>query len=128
MKYFILILFYMINVFAQTNQDISKKIELGKGLYFAKGCYGCHGPTAMGDGSYPQLATLDVDFVFKRLNYFKNGRMKTSKSYMMAPFAKGLSKEDMKNLGYYFNSLSEVQPKREEIEEDPTDAYGGGGS
>jgi len=116
--YKLIFIFFSLFIYAST----------GEGIYNAKGCYGCHGPKAMGDGGYPALASKKQSFLIKRLKYFKNGRMKTSKSYLMAPFAKSLSDEDINSLALYLSNLAETNISYEESEYDASDAYGGGGS
>lgn len=63
-------------------------------------CAGCHGP----DGNsanplWPKLAGQDAQYLAKQLHDFKTGKRKDP---MMAPFAMGLSEQDMADIAAYF--------------------------
>lgn len=63
-------------------------------------CAGCHGP----DGNsanplWPKLAGQDAQYLAKQLQDFKTGKRKDP---MMAPFAMGLSGQDMADVAAYF--------------------------
>ena len=102
--------------------------EDGAVIYNSKGCYGCHGPTAMGGGSYPQLAGKDKEYLLNRLKKYRTGKMKTSGAFLMAPFANALSPKEMETITEYLSKLSEDNKDYYDPGIDGSDAYGGGGS
>lgn len=100
----------------------------GAVIYNAKGCYGCHGPTAMGGGSYPQLAGKKSEYLLKRFKQYRSDQMKTSGAFLMAPFAKNLTEEEVKILAEYLSNLSESKTEYFDYGTESSGAYGGGGS
>ena len=63
-------------------------------------CAGCHGPDGNSTNPlWPKLAGQDAQYLAKQLQDFKAGKRKDA---MMAPFAMGLSAQDMADIGAYF--------------------------
>jgi cytochrome c553 len=100
----------------------------GATLYTSLGCYGCHGPTAMGDGGYPQLAGKKPEYLRKKLHQYRDNRVKTAKAFLMAPFANNLSDEQIEMFVEYLSQLKESEVRYDTDMTAPNDAYGGGGS
>lgn len=77
-------------------------VGAGKSLY-AK-CIGCHGMNGEG-GVGPNLTRRgSADFI-EKMHKYQKGEMVGPMTPMMAPSAKGLSEDDIKNLAAYVATL-----------------------
>lgn len=70
-------------------------------------CMACHqadgnGMNIQGGESWPRLAGLDADYIYKQLVEFKSGKRVNAS---MAPFAAMLDDQQMKDLAVYYNQL-----------------------
>ena len=76
-------------------------IEAGRGL--AEACQSCHGENGVSEmPNIPSLAGQQDRFLQWQLVFFRSGRRANE---IMGPIAKGLSDEDVRNVGAYFASL-----------------------
>jgi cytochrome c553 len=67
-------------------------------------CQACHGANGNSNNpEWPSLAGLGADYIAEQLNNFKEGKRNNP---VMTPNTKGLSADDMANLGAYFDSLT----------------------
>ena len=85
-------------------------IDAGKAKYMT--CIACHGPNGEGMAAMksPALSGQDADYIIRQLQNFKNGHRgadmaKDMQGGMMAPMAKTLSDDDMKNVAAYIQTL-----------------------
>ena len=68
-------------------------------------CVACHGAKGCSTNpSFPKIAGQHEAYIEKQLNDFKGD--KRTNGPMMAPMAKGLSEDDVKNLAAYFSAQS----------------------
>ena len=86
-------------------------VEAGKTKYMT--CIACHGPNAEGMAAMksPALAGQGPEYIIRQLQNFKNGHRgadmtKDMQGGMMAPMAKMLSDDDMKNVAAYIQTLN----------------------
>lgn len=103
---------------AETSYDIGKK------LYFTKGCSGCHGISATGSNQYPSLAYRRKPFLAHKLGEYRAKKGSTQQSQMMIPFAVGLSDREIDALTTF---LSEYHETKSNYKPD-TSPRGDGGS
>ncbi len=96
--------------------------EDGKTLYMKYGCYGCHGIDAKGIGDYPKLANLPASYIEKKLNEYKKGKINSNRANIMKPFAKKLSKKDIKKLSKFLQDLKDEKENKYYQEYDPGDS------
>ncbi len=73
-----------------------------KGKDKAAMCFGCHGSSAQGRGSFPKLAGQQPDYIENQLINFKN---RSRKGGPMNAIASSLSEQDFKELAAYLGSL-----------------------
>ncbi len=90
----------------------------GEKLFSEKGCYACHGIDAKGNSSYPSLAGKDVKYIVNKLQNYKKERIKSQRSDIMTSYAKNLTKEEMRKIAIFINSLKEDKKEGEEFFED----------
>lgn len=64
-------------------------------------CAGCHGPSGEGspDGSFPRLAGLDADYLFRQLRDYASGRRRHP---VMEPIARRLSEQEARSAARWF--------------------------
>jgi cytochrome c553 len=80
-----------------------------KGKELSQQCAGCHGQAGVSsDPAYPDLAGQLATYTFKQLRDYKDG---SRANPLMGAFAKGLSDQDMADLGVYYASLPLPGPK-----------------
>ena len=94
----------------------------GKILYTKHGCYGCHGTNAEGSDIYPKLANLPINYIEKRLNSYKNGKINSNRANIMKPFAKKLTKKEIEALAEFLNSIKKDEDEGYYQEYDPGDS------
>lgn len=95
----------------------------GETLFFAKGCSGCHGPSAEGSSSYPRLAQKPKKYLMKRLKDFREGKAISVSQQMMAQFANNLNNKNIDDLATFLS-----QHKKTKTKEVADDILGGVGS
>ncbi|MEA3521930.1 MAG: cytochrome c [Campylobacterota bacterium] len=83
--------------------------EKGKGLYFEKGCNGCHGIKAEGMTNYPGLANRAKGFLAFKLKNYRKGIVQTQAQQMMISFAEPLSDEDIEALASFLHGFVDEQ-------------------
>ena len=77
--------------------------DINAGKAKAAVCAGCHGPNGISLAPiYPNLKGQKAGYIEAQLKAFKAG---TRVNPIMAPMAKPLTDEDIKNLAAYFESL-----------------------
>lgn len=76
----------------------------GADAFYARTCSTCHGPTAEGVGSFPNLSKLGHDTILARLKAYRAGEKVGPMSATMAPIAKKLSDEQIEALATYLGS------------------------
>lgn len=99
--------------------------DKGKGLYFEKGCNGCHGLKAEGMTNYPALANRAKGFLAFKLESYRKGIVQTQAQQMMISFAKPLSDEDIDALTTYLHDFVDEQ---KEFYNPGYETWGDGGS
>tara|TARA_R110001592_G_scaffold16354_1_gene69618 strand:- start:113 stop:430 length:318 start_codon:yes stop_codon:yes gene_type:complete len=77
--------------------------EAGKSL-FASNCAQCHGPTAKGMASFPNLTGRDADYIQSRLKTYRAGEKVGPNSSLMIPNARNLSDDDIANLSAFLSN------------------------
>lgn len=97
----------------------------GEGLYFQKGCNGCHGIKAEGMSSYPGLANRAKGFLTYKLKRFRSGISENQQQEMMIAFAQSLSDADIDALTTFLNEFHDEQTERYDME---FQTWGDGGS
>ena len=97
----------------------------GEGLYFEKGCNGCHGLKAEGMSGYPGLANRAKGFLTYKLKRFRNGISENQQQEMMIAFAQPLSDADINALTTFLNDFHDEQTERYDVE---FQTWGDGGS
>lgn len=70
-----------------------------KGLW--SGCAACHGAEGQGMGPFPRLAGQNADYIYQRLQQYKNRETVGSMSSTMWAQAGMLSDDDMKTIGKF---------------------------
>ena len=76
--------------------------DIASGKAKAAVCVACHGPDGNSvNPDWPKLAGLSSYYIIKQLKLFKSGERNNP---LMTPMAKGLSGQDMENLGAYYAS------------------------
>jgi len=95
----------------------------GETLFFSKACSSCHGASAEGSMTYPKLANVNEEYLLKKLNYYKVGKVNTVSQQMMAQFIRKLSEKNIQDLAYFFSHYKKV-----EIDDVADDILGGFGS
>lgn len=86
--------------------------EVGKDLYFEKGCNGCHGLKAEGMNEYPGLANRAKGFLTYKLQRFRSGVSDNQQQEMMLAFARSLSDEEIDALTTYLNEYHDEDTER----------------
>ncbi len=81
--------------------DLTKG-DVAKGKTRASACVACHGPDGnSANPEWPKLAGQSSLYIIKQLRLFRTGERGNP---LMTPMAKGLSDQDVENLGAYFAS------------------------
>ena len=94
----------------------SSDYELGKVLYFEKGCNGCHGTKAEGMNTYPPLANRAQGFLAYKLRRFRSEISDKQIQEMMIPFAINLSDKEIEQLALFLSQFVDEQTERYDIE------------
>lgn len=97
--------------------------DLGKKLYFSKGCNGCHGVSATGSGDFPSLAYRRKALLVSKLKRLRTKQGDTQLAQMMIPFALALTDTQIDALSTF---LSEYHESKSTYV--PDDSTTGGGS
>jgi len=98
--------------------------QIGKNLYFSKGCNGCHGISATGTNLYPALAYRRKPFLASKLKNYRAKQGTTQQSQMMIPFAMELNDKEIEALTTF---LSDYHEGKSNYKSD-TSTRGDGGS
>ena len=97
----------------------------GEGLYFEKGCNGCHGTKAEGMTGYPGLANRAKGFLAYKLRRFRDKISDNQQQEMMIPFAANLSDAEIEALTAFLSDYRDEQTERYDSSYEP---WGDGGS
>jgi cytochrome c553 len=82
-----------------------------KGQALAQSCLGCHGEFGISPiTTNPNLAGQNADYLEYALKAYREGTRRGGMAVIMAPNAKGLSDQDIKDLAAFYSS----QPGRSE--------------
>jgi cytochrome c len=76
----------------------------GSALFKAKGCAGCHGPTAMGAVG-PRLAGIQAPYLFDQFKLIRDKKRTSGKSGMMAGAVKNVTNDEAKAITDYLGGL-----------------------
>jgi cytochrome c553 len=98
------IIVFLVPLFLYGAPDLYK---VGKNLYFAKGCSGCHGISAGGTNQYPALAYRRKPFLISKLKDYRAKKGPTQQSQLMIPFAMGLSDKEIEALTTFLSEFNE---------------------
>tara|TARA_R100000951_G_scaffold114595_1_gene119874 strand:+ start:260 stop:544 length:285 start_codon:yes stop_codon:yes gene_type:complete len=90
MKYLLIALLLTTPIYAKTGKQLYKK------------CISCHGNKGQGRGTFPKLAGQHARYLVKQLKDIKSKKRKVPQ---MNSVVKKLTKEDMKSLAKYLQSL-----------------------
>jgi cytochrome c553 len=82
-------------------------ISIGRGATLALRCTMCHGARGMSEANTPNLAGQNPEGVYKQLRDLQSGHRK---SEIMAPHARNLSDQDMRDLAAYYAYLPRTTP------------------
>jgi len=115
MRFIIFLALFGISLYAKESP-----YEKGEYLYYAKACSSCHGPSAEGSSSFPNLANKPQKYITKRLRDLRDGKASSVSQEMMSQFALHLSDEDIYNLSIFLS-----QHKAKVIEDVAYDLLGG---
>jgi cytochrome c553 len=89
-------------------------ISAGRGGSLALRCTMCHGTRGMSDANTPNLAGQNAESVYKQLRDFQSGHRG---SEIMAPHARNLSDQEMRDLAAYYANLPRLTPPLSLIEQ-----------
>lgn len=82
-----------------SNSDIKRGQEL------SQHCIGCHGEFGIAPfNSNPNLAGQNQKYLVYALKAYRDGKRKGGNAFIMAPNAKSLSDQDIKDLAAFFSS------------------------
>ncbi|MDD2829274.1 MAG: cytochrome c [Sulfuricurvum sp.] len=107
MRFFILVFSYTLWLFA-----VPSPYEMGKKLYFSKGCNGCHGINAGGTNLYPPLAYRRKAFLEYKLKRLRSKQGDTQLAQMMIPFAMALNDTQIDQLTTFLSEFHEQSKKK----------------
>jgi cytochrome c553 len=82
-------------------------VAIGRGATLALRCTMCHGARGMSEANTPNLAGQNAESMYKQLRDFQSGRRS---SEIMAPHARNLSDQEMRELAAYYAYLPRVTP------------------
>jgi len=89
------------------NMIAADGISIGRGATLALRCTMCHGARGMSEANTPNLAGENAEAVYKQLRDLQSGHRQSA---IMAPHAKNLSDQDMRDLAAYYAYLPRVTP------------------
>jgi cytochrome c553 len=89
------------------NMIAADSISIGRGATLALRCTMCHGARGMSEANTPNLAGENAEAVYKQLRDLQSGHRQSA---IMAPHAKNLSDQDMRDLAAYYAYLPRVTP------------------
>lgn len=81
--------------------------NMGKKLYFSKGCNGCHGVSATGNGQYPSLAYRRKNILVNKLKRLRSKQGDTQLAQLMIPIAMTLNDTQIDALATFLNDYHE---------------------
>lgn len=84
------------------------RIKAGMAQYRSS-CRLCHHRTGHGGNFTPSLANHNAASVIIMLNLYRNGQTVGPMTHLMAPWAKELTEEEMRNLAEYIELLASVR-------------------
>ncbi|RZI44722.1 c-type cytochrome [Herbaspirillum sp. HC18] len=90
------------------------KISAGRGGTLALRCTMCHGTRGMSEANTPNLAGQDAESIYKQLRDLQSGHRK---SEIMAPHARNLTDQEMRDLAAYYSELPRQKPPPSLIEQ-----------
>ncbi len=82
-------------------------VAIGRGATLALRCTMCHGARGMSEANTPNLAGQNSESIYKQLRDFQS---RHRGSEIMAPHARNLSDQDMRELAAYYAYLPRVRP------------------
>ncbi|TFW08981.1 cytochrome c4 [Oxalobacteraceae bacterium OM1] len=82
-------------------------VSVGRGATLALRCTMCHGARGMSEANTPNLAGQDAESIYKQLRDLQSGHRG---SEIMAPHARNLSDQDMRDLATYYAYLPRQTP------------------
>ncbi|WP_418178695.1 c-type cytochrome [Aliarcobacter lanthieri] len=74
-----------------------------RGEMLSLSCANCHGTDGKSNSTFPYIAGLDKDYLYKTLLDFKTS--KRTDTYMMTKHTKGFTDEELEQLSYYFSKV-----------------------
>jgi cytochrome c553 len=89
-------------------------LSIGRGGTLALRCTMCHGARGMSEANTPNLAGQNAEGTYKQLRDFQSRRRG---SEIMAPHARNLSDQDMRDLAAYYAYLPRMRPPASLIEQ-----------
>jgi cytochrome c553 len=81
--------------------------SVGRGATLALRCTMCHGARGMSDANTPNLAGQNAESIYKQLRDLQSGHRESA---IMAPHARNLSDQDMRDLAAYYAYLPRLRP------------------
>lgn len=76
----------------------------GAGLFKAKGCSGCHGPTAMGAVG-PRLAGQMEKYIVEQFKLIRDGKRASGKAPLMSGAVKAVTDDEAAAIAKYLSGL-----------------------
>jgi len=113
MKITLLFSLLIFNLFAFETQ-----YDLGRNIYYAKGCANCHGTEAEGSSYYPRLVNKKESFITKKLNDFKQGKASSQKAEIMFTFARSLSSKEISRVSKFLSNYKKDTTNKYKISDD----------
>lgn len=89
-------------------------VSVGRGGTLALRCTMCHGARGTSGADTPNLAGQNAESTYKQLRDLQSGHRK---SEIMAPHARNLSDQDMRDLAAYYASLPRLTPPANLVEQ-----------
>lgn len=92
--------------------------DLGRTLYYAKGCANCHGTEAEGSSYYPKLAEKKEKFIVQRLQEFQKGVARSQKAEIMFTFANALNKKEIIQISKFLSKYKKDTTDKYKVSDD----------
>lgn len=90
--------------------DPQRGIRVKAGMVqYRHSCRLCHNRSGRGGNFTPSLARHNADSVIVMLNLYRSGQKVGPMTHLMAPWAKELTEEQMRNLAEYIELLASVR-------------------
>lgn len=89
-------------------QQINNSLIKGKQSYNKYLCHICHGVDGKNviSQNYPRLAGQSSEYLYNQITNIKENKRNNGLSLMMKPYTEKLSKEEIKNISLYLESLN----------------------